>query len=246
MPSDDFLTLRTAPLIALGVYIALYLLGASLRWLAERRRDYLPRWLMGLWRSPAFPWGVELLRLAYYLLLPYYALVQGLISAQGLGIGEHLNWPQDILRAAGWTALALFLLSLSWWAFRRAIRDDAHYPPPENLMLSASPWGWGYTLREAAYLQMFWGFCRAVWVPFVGIYYGAFLGLGIVYLVGWLNPATRAGLALSGKREAIIHTASLALCSTVLYVQTGNLWLCFGMHALVELVLARTFFRPKR
>lgn len=239
MLPDSFVAQKTAPLIALGIYALLYLLGAWLLWCAERRRERSSA-LDRISRSPALPWLIELLRLVYYLLLPYYMLVQGVISAQVLGVGEQINWPSDILRASGWTLFALFLLGLAWSA--RAKTGNTTSGPQRrsggSVLSGPSPWGWLYSLREAAYLEMSWGFYRAACQPFAGNYYGAFLGLGFVYLIGWLNPATRAGLRLSGQRETIIHTAALALCSTVLYTQTGNLWLCLAMHVLLELVLA--------
>jgi len=148
----------------------------------------------------------------------------------------NLSWLRGLAPAAGLTIGGFLLVGWGWSAL---VRIAENYPFPENLALTASPWGWSYALRDAVYLQMSWAFCRAACMPSVGAYYGVFLGLGLLLLTGLTDPTVRVALTTPGKREGVLHTASLALVTTLIYLFTGNLILCAVSHFVLQVAVAR-------
>ena len=244
MPADPLLFLKTNSLAWLGGYLLLHVLGAHLVWWG-RASSLRP--LRAIFSPPIYGWLEEAARLTYRLLLPYLALLLGVVAPQDMGLvaGGWLlhgqppvgDWLRSLAAAAGLTITGGILLAWGWRAWARVA---AKSPVPENLALAAAPWGWSYTLRDAAYLQMSWAFCRAACIPWIGVYAGTFLGLGLVFLAGLADPASRTALGTPGKREAALHIASLALLTALVYLSTRNLALCLAAHWLLQMAVART------
>ena len=230
----------------LGGSLLLAILWASLAWFFRQPRpgavgEAITR--LVTWRFS--PWLLQLLRLLYYIGVPFAALLWGhdavvgrLLGLQPLDIhvagGPEVaatlaaNW-SDWAHDVGW-AVALGLgawgvLALGWWAYRRALAVAG----AAGLAAGAQNSGWVF-LREAAYHEIHWAFCRNAPILAVGTYWGAWAGLALVALEAALNPAWRAGLADPQQAPGQLMRMALAVASSVLFLLTRNLWLALLLH----------------
>lgn len=202
-------------------------------------------WLMrGSWRSPHRLWLVQVARLLYYLGIPYLALggwprqpYRGLLSLEDMGIvGLGPAWPVTRwLEAVGlglaWGSVALLFLLLAW---RTANRDAG------GVWLAFSRRPWWMLLVDVLYLEVHWAFYRSAMAVALGqgsssLYAGVFLGLGLVYLEWSLNPFWRQGWRRDSQAGARWLRSALALIVALLFLFSRNLWVCLGVHLLLEL-----------
>jgi hypothetical protein len=70
------------------------------------------------------------------------------------------------------------------------------------------------------------------------LYWGSWLGLGLVAVEWSLNPFARADLRSPGCRELLLLRVALAVATTALFTLTRNLWLCLVCHVLAEALVA--------
>ena len=209
----------------LGGSLLLAILWASLAWFFRQPRpgavgEAITR--LVTWRFS--PWLLQLLRLLYYIGVPFAALLWGhdavvgrLLGLQPLDVhvagGPEVaatlaaNW-SDWAHDVGW-AVALGLgawgvLALGWWTYRRALAVAG----AAGLAAGTQNSGWVF-LREAAYHEIHWAFYRNAPILAVGTYWGAWAGLALVALEAALNPAWRAGPGRSaaGPRPVDAHGA---------------------------------------
>ncbi len=208
---------------------------------------------LAAWRFS--PWLLQILRLLYFIGLPFAALLWGhdaviggflglqrfdLSTLGGEGIDDSwLDWVHDV----GWAVVlglgAWGLLTLGWWAYRRALVTADE----KGAVTNASVSGW-VLLREAAYHEAHWAFYRNAPILAWGAYWGIWAGLALVALEATLNPAWRKGLDDPRRAPAQLMRGALAVVSSVLLWLTQNLWLALALHWGVSWGLAalvRTF-----
>jgi len=191
------------------------------------------------------PWLLELLRLLYYIGVPFAALLWGHDAVVGrlLGLQQFdlpisggqeigadvaanwLDWAHDVGWAAALGSGAWGLLALGQWAYRRALTTAGE----GDVVARASGSGW-VLLREAAYYEVHWAFYRNAPILTVGVYWGIWIGLALVALEATLNPAWRKGLANPQQAPAQLLDGALAIVSGVLFLLTQNLWLTLALH----------------
>jgi hypothetical protein len=212
------------------------------------------------------PWLLELLRLLYYIGMPFAALLWGHDAVVGRLLGlqrfdlptpvgkevsatvaaNWLDWAHDV----GWTAAvgigAWGLLALGWWAYRRAMASAGE----AGGLAGAGSSGW-VLLREAAYHEVHWAFYRNVPIVAVGPYWGVWIGLALVVLEAALNPAWHEDLADPRRAPGQLMRGALAVVSSVLFLLIENLWLALILHwgvswGLAALARFRSAATPKR
>jgi hypothetical protein len=194
------------------------------------------------------PWLYQLLRLLYYVGVPFAAWIwRGALLKKYLGLSDGLSSSvRDWAHGVGWAASlavgAWTLLALGWWAYRRAIVASG-----QDVMgaeINAPPWA---LLFEAIYREAHWVFYRCVPIVALGedVYWGTWLGLALVGVEAVLNPAWRRGLADPQEAPRQLMRGALAVVSSVLFIVLGdgNLWLAIAVHwgvswGLVALVRA--------
>jgi hypothetical protein len=225
----------------------LALVWSQITWYFQRPRpgrigDAVTRVKKWPYHAPLF----QLLRLLYYVGIPFAALVWGqdavvsrlmglqplvLPGQEGLEAGATAanwqNWARDVGWAVGLGVAAWVLLSLGRWVSFRATRP---HPPEED----RAPSGW-VSLRESAYHEVHWAFYRNA--PLLtlqdyawGSYWGVWAGLGIAALEALFNPAWRRDVGDPHRAFHALTPAAMAVVSSVLYLRTENLWLAIAMH----------------
>lgn len=201
-------------------------------------------WLLrsrGFWGSSYWRWIGEMARFLFFLGIPYLALggwprrpFQGLVSLNDMGIvGLRPPWPAARWLQATGTGLALGLIAFSllllgWAAANR--RNSAY-----RLWFPPRPW-WAL-LVDVLYLEVHWAFYRAALAVTVDdLYVGTFAGLGVVYLEWALNPFWRQAWRDRSQVAAHWLRSALALVMAVVFLLTHSLWVCLGIHWLIELI----------
>lgn len=230
-----------SPLVWIGISIALKVLVAHLAWWLRPVSQGLPGQTTAAYQGWClWPLAAGLVRLAYYLGIPYTALILGVLPASTMGLvvpGQEADWLWWLFLGFG----ALLILILGWVHFLRATDQlSAPLPGPfaDQMRTLVSPWGWGVLVREVVYLQAHWGFYRGALIWFLSdAYWGSWLSLALVGLEAWANPATRSALNRPGQGQASLLTASLAVITTVVFILTHNLWLTAALHVVIMLTL---------
>lgn len=218
-----------SPLAAwIGGSVLIYAVGSNVLWLFK---DSL--------RRPIARVLVQAGRLSFALIIPYLAWggwprrpYQSLLSLEDMGIvGLSERWPLTRwLEAAGiglgLGALALVLLILAWAGANRRGGDTR---------LLFTPSHWWTVLVSVLYLEVHWAFYRgAVAVILDDAYAGMFLGLGLVYLEWSLSPFWRRSWRPASHAAESWLRASVALVIALLFFFSRNLWICLGIHLLIE------------
>ncbi len=219
---------------------------ANLAWFSRQSRSgIVDEFVTPLiaWRFS--PWLLQLLRLLYYIGVPFAALLWGHDAVVGRLLGlQHLDLPAlsdeatgaavttnwlDWAYDVGWAAVlgigVWALLALTWWTYRRALitADEG------GAVAGTSVSGW-VLLREAAYHEVHWAFYRNAPTLAWSAYWGVWGGLALVALEATLNPAWRKGLADPQQAPAQLLRGTLAVVSGVLSLLTQNLWLALALH----------------
>ncbi len=240
----------------LASFLAL-VLATNIAWLVVRKQATDPAYRRG--PLAALAWA---LRSMFYLLVPFLALKQGVVSQYALGLTE-INWPATLSNGMVLAGLIVGGLLFGWLVYRRASFEALH----DGLAASGSPTAGGEPalarllagLRapvDAALQQWHWAFYRAAaigWLmlplalPGAGVadrvllgwqhdplYWGAWLGLAVAGLEWALDPFVLVQLKRPGEREVALRRAALAVATTGLFVLTRNFWLCLAVHVVVE------------
>jgi hypothetical protein len=249
-----------SPLTWLLGSLAVAIITTNLAWLVgrlgrcSRASSAILRW-SGL---PAVGWLIASL---FFLLPPVGAWRYGALSPYLMGLTE-LDWVENLGSGGPLAALVVGLLLFGWLVYR-------HYLPPGR-----SPGRGeriGRTLRaplDAGFQQWHWAFYRALVisllpavvgtltaVPFISslaeplatqpVYWGSWLGLGLIAAEWALNPFARAGLRRPVRREATLRRVVLAIATTALFTLTRNFWLCLACDIIVETAIAGWFSLPE-
>lgn len=183
--------------------------------------------------SAPFPILQQLARWLYYIGLPFAALVWGRDALVGRLLGlqpltspidmlpNWTDWAIDLGWAVGLAMAAWTILAMGWWTVRRA----GARPHPAGTHTSA----WRL-LGEAALHETHWAFYRNGPAVVLGVYWGAWAGLGLVALEAALNPWWRADLRDETRLPAGLVRVGLAMLSVIIYLQTMNLWMAILAH----------------
>jgi hypothetical protein len=172
-----------------------------------------------------------LLRLAYFLGVPYAALLTGSIATIDMGLtgtgGSILGWsPAEWLRGLS-TALTLGAIVLL--PIGAASRQIARARRP----LGADDRSAGVVIVEAVYSEIHWSFYRAapliLLVMFAAMLFGA--------LVAWNGSGLiRNESPLPEERQRWLRRGVLLALSAALFALAGNVWLAIGLHVVLELL----------
>lgn len=228
----------------LGISFVLATLWANVVWFFQRYRPGIAgKAIDGLMAWRFSPLLFQLLRLLYYVGLPFAALLWGQDAVIGRLLGlqrfelpitdgatttaNWLDWIHDAGWAAGLGIGALGLLALGGWAYRRA--STSPDMNGEDVAVGADASGRIF-LREAAYHELHWAFYRNAPIAAFGLYWGVWAGLALVGLEAVANPAWRRDVNDPRRAPAQLRRAALAVVSSVLFLYTQNLWLALLLH----------------
>jgi hypothetical protein len=179
---------------------------------------------------------VQLLRLAYFIGLPYAALLTGSLAPIDLGLtgtgGTLLGWDVAVwLRSLSVTLtvglLVLLPNGLASWQLARSASGGA---------LDADDRSAGGLVVEAIYAEIHWAFYRtAPLILLENVYVAALIGLGLIGLE-WSVELIRNGLGRAPEeRQRWLRRVVLLAVSATLFVLTQNLWLLIALHLVLEL-----------
>lgn len=190
------------------------------------------------WRSrPAsiFTW---LARAAFYVGVPYLALITGLATPAQMA----LAWPDGAQAgtAALWTIAALAAGVPVLWLLARL---SARTYPPGVLPLVRSraqwtrPWGFAFILLDTLYLQAHWMFYRAAAASALDAGPRDVAVAGIILVAAeWLfDPAWWSDMLSAGLWEDRALVAVLAVFSAALYTTAANFFVLLAAHAVLWL-----------
>ncbi len=210
------------------VSVAVFVVASWLGWLAMLWQSRRPDgWLARRARRGEVQGILWVVRFAYGLGIPYAALLLGLASPRLLGLTE-INWVQSLGPGGALAGIALAILILGWWGYRRDV------PPPPDLL------PWPLAILDIAALQGHWALYRTgatLWLN--DTYGGVWAGLILVALEAALVPVTWQALTAPNNAERVLRPAAFAFSSTILFYFTHNLWLCWAFHCIGEMALTR-------
>jgi hypothetical protein len=187
-------------------------------------------------------WLFQVLRLVYYLGVPYLALTRGVSNPTLMGMWAP-DWFEErwFGELASGLVLGLGAFLLLLWGWRHCLlatgkNDGRHASEPYLFQRSllAAPWGWGLVVLEVLYLEMHWAFYRSATIRVAGEYYGVFLGFLLVLAEWCLNPAIRNDMGVTTRGGETLTTATIAFSVGVIYYFTANLWLCLAVHLIMQ------------
>ncbi len=189
----------------------------------------------------------QLLRLVYFIGVPYAALLAGSIASSDMGLtgtgGSILGWsPAEWLHGFS-TALMLGVIVL--FPIGIASRQIAH----AGQLLGGDDRSAGAVVVEAIYAEIHWAFYRAAPLILLGDVYAAVLFGVLLVGVEWLVVLIRNGLdPAPEERQRWLRRGMLLALSAALFALTQNVWLAIGLHAVLELLwkvwLRRLIPRP--
>jgi hypothetical protein len=176
----------------------------------------------------------QLLRVIYFIGVPYAALLTGSIAAIDMGLtgagGSILGWsPAEWLRGLG-TALTLGALVLFPIGF--ASRQIARAGQPVGTDDRSA----GAVIVEAIYAETHWAFYRAAPLILLADVYTAVIFGALLVGVEWLVVLIRNGLSPSPEeRQRWLRRGALLALSAALFALTQNVWLALLVHIVLEL-----------
>lgn len=196
---------------------------------------------MANWRFA--PSVFQVLRGLYFLGVPAAALFWGRGAVVGRFLGlkplvlpNQIEGGQDALLSSNWSAwvydlgsaavlgigagLLLFLAALTR---RRALSGMVS----DRARQSRSPL---ISARETLYHEAHWAFYRNAPIVALGPYWGPWTGLALVGMEALLTPHWRTKLNSPGGAWQAMSQGALAVVSTLLFLQTQNLWLALLLH----------------
>jgi hypothetical protein len=222
---------RRALAVSLGTSIALFALAANVAYanrIPKPRPGRLGRLLTWV-TTASIPRALgELLRWAYYLVLPWATLMLGYNSVRALGVWN-LNWLEPLPQLA---ALAVGAIAVCIWIWRPYARAEHPHAIDE------SGWNWARHIVEVIYQEAHWAFYRSGPIGWLGdAYWGSFFGLVLIFVEGWSNPVVRNNARDITRADAPLWSGSLAIISAIIFIFTQNSWYCLAVHLVLDLGL---------
>jgi len=176
----------------------------------------------------------ELLRLGYYVGMPFLALYLGWIDLRSVGLGW-LDWADGVRYAIVILLAAWLLLIIIWLPYLRVTANI--YARPSALQ------SFPRRIVEMIYMQAHWAFYRAAAIIFLNgviadsYYWGSVLSLGLVLLEAFANPQIRQQLLRVGEADRIVWNAGQAVLNTLGFLGTRNLLLLVLIQFALELTV---------
>lgn len=212
----------------------------------DRQRDDGSRGLVERFQDHRFsPWMGEIIRLIYYLGIPFLVAVSGLLGADLLGIsgtdwipGENVQgflW-EDWARGLGLSAVVVLSVAGVWFVARLVSRTAGIIP-----VLQGIPGPLWQRLLAALYDQIHWAFYRSAPILWMDdLYWGTFAGLALILVEAGLNPALWWKLKSPETAGPPLLRLGIAGASSLLFLGTQNLWLMTGVHLVLVGLLKET------
>lgn len=180
----------------------------------------------------------QLLRLLYFIGLPYAALLTGSLAPIDLGLtgagGALLGWDVAAwLRGLSTTLtigiIVVLPIGLASWQIARAILRGAALGVDDRSV--------GAVLVEALYAEIHWALYRtAPLILLENAYAAALIGMMLVG-VEWSVELIRNGVSRAPEdRQRWLRRILLLAVSATLFVLTRNLWLLISLHLVTELI----------
>ncbi len=235
--------------------IGLWTIGVWVAWFAAQRPASLAGRFRTGWSGNPVGFALRfLVRLIFYLLIPYLALLRHVLSPVSIGLAGteaelpwwNLGWASsDWAGALGWViglgGIAAVVLVAGWWnahramlaqdraAQDRAAQDSVRGSFPAGGMIPAP--SIFSLVPDVVFAEAHWAFYRAVPLALVSDPYWATLAGGALVIVEWaLDPGWHASIRDGSQREAVLMQLGwLALSSTV-FVMTHNVWVALLAH----------------
>ena len=164
---------------------------------------------------------------AYWVLLPFCALVLGGVSPRWMGL-FYIDW-ETSLRLGSSYLLVIAALAATARLFWGPAGEGAAPAPLRSVVSLAAAVG------TVGAEEFFWGFLRSLLTELLlrqGMEASAYWALWLAALLAlpalWIVQPTASQRAVK---------AVVLVISTVLFLYTRNFWLCWGMHALLWLWL---------
>jgi len=219
----------------IGLSLAMHVLTRLLIWrLRHPLAGRLGRWTAFLRQSPLTPWFASFARVAYFILIPYSLLLQGIINDRWMGL-SNLDWPRSFGIGIPIALGAIVLLSVAVWYYRRTTRQLTPFPRSEVV---AQPWGWAALLPSVVFQEVHWAFYRSGTLALgIGMYWGVFGSLVIIGLEQALDPFFVRDSVQPSRSLAALFPMILALLSAVWFYFIANLWMGILLHWSVEWVV---------
>ncbi len=222
-----------AGLLVLGSML-LYCIAANLAWYyGAHPAGRLSRSIRPLVDSPFVRLLYEIVRLGYYVVLPFFALIAGLVDLRTMGFA-YLDWADGIRWAIVLGLASWSLLMFVWVPYLRATAGLA----------KKQAWGLtpGRRVIEVVYMQAHWALYRAACIMILSsfftqelaVYWGTCAGIALVALEAWSDPRLRRQVAILGEGEFTLWSASQAIINSVGFVLTHNTWLLSLLHLILE------------
>jgi hypothetical protein len=181
--------------------------------------------------------AVQLLRLLYFIGLPYAALLTGSLAPIDLGLtgagGAVLGWDvaawlRGLNLALTCGLIVVLPVGLASWQMTRARRATP---------LGADDRSVGVVLVDALYAEVHWALYRtAPLILMENVYAAALIGMALVGME-WSVELIRNGLSHAPEeRQRWLRRLLLLAVSATLFVLTRNLWLLIGLQLALELI----------
>ncbi|TAH49637.1 MAG: hypothetical protein EYC68_17140 [Chloroflexota bacterium] len=221
-----------AAILAL-VSVALFIAASNVKWSITRApNSSLNQQLTRAAAQPVIRALFEIVRLLYYIGIPFAALYFGWIDLRAFGLVIS-DWAEGVRWAIVIFLAAWLLLMVVWLPYLRATADV--YATP------ATQFSFPRRLVELIYMQAHWAFYRAAAIVFLtssipdAYYWGAVVGLGLTAIEALASPRIRERLTRIGEADGIVWNAGQAVINALGFVVTRNLYLLILIHFLLEL-----------
>lgn len=231
--------------------MASLVLAVAGNWLAwrfqhmpARSADWLRRRILNSLGGRLF---LQIVRLLYYVGLPYGAVLRRALSLVVIGargpeassaawwlLGWSVtDWTRMLGSAVTLGSISAVMLGLAW---RNAARAQGQLAVNEQW--ADAPW-W-VTARETLFNEIHWGFYRAAPLLVVSDAYWAILLSAAFPLAEWMLAPDWWEQARGGpRRNQILMQGVWLTASTTCFALTRNLWLTLMLHLILALALNR-------
>jgi hypothetical protein len=175
----------------------------------------------------------EVLRLAFYVGVPFSALYLGWIDLRAVGLAQ-LDWVDGIRYAIVLLLAAWLLLMVIWLPYLHVTADVPAQPERQSF---------ARRIIELIYMQAHWAFYRAAAIVFItGVvpdvyYWGTAIGLGLICVEAFANPNIRRQLTRIGGAESVVWSAGQAALNALVFIVTRNLYLLVFIHTVLEVTV---------
>jgi len=188
------------------------------------------------------PWFHNILRFFYAVSIPSIALFSGLLTYRGLGF-KPLPWsPAVAQNGAIWlmwqhdTETAFVVIVTTWiimaYGLRTLGKHRGIYQRPGDAT------SFVLAVRESIIDQIHWAFYRELCIIIWGIARGSWVVIVPLSIELSLNPATWTRIKHERGTTSLIIKCGILFASTILFIQTQNLWLMLIMEFVLRVLFA--------